>query len=64
MNKLEKIQWGSLTLSEIGILIFWIAGFHGKEQLAAYSFLAAGIFAFIALSAIGLLKLRQNHGFY
>ena len=64
MNKLEKIQWASLTLSEVLILIFIIAGIYHQDQLAVWSLFAAGSFAWIALCIIGLLSLRRSHGIY
>ena len=43
MKKLEKIQWSFLTLSELGIVVFWIAGFNDRLDISAISFITAGI---------------------
>ena len=62
MKRLEKIQWSFLTLSELGIVVFWIAGFNDRLDISAI--ITAGICAFIALFCIGLTELRKRNYSY
>ena len=64
MKKLEKIQWSFLTLSELGRVVFWNAGFNDRLDNSALRFITAGICAFIALFCIGLTELRKRNYSY
>lgn len=64
MKRLEKIQWSFLTLSELGIVVLWIAGFNDRLDISAISFITAGICAFITLFCIGLTELRKRNYSY
>lgn len=61
MKKLEKVIMVALVVAMMGIVIFWVAGFNDRMQLAAGGFLTAGISAWVALIAIGLKHLRYRH---
>lgn len=64
MKKLEKLQWASLALSEVLILLFVVFGIYHQDQLAGWSLLAAGCFAWVFLGILGLLSLRRRYGVY
>lgn len=60
MKKLERIWWIFLSIAELAIIAFWIFGFAGNPDTAAVSLLTAGISACMALSALGMSKLRHS----
>ena len=61
MKKIEKFIMAALIVAMMGVVVFWWAGFKENYQLAAGSFLTAGISAWIAIIAIGLKRLRYGH---
>ena len=60
MEKLEKIFWGFVTIAEVAIIAFWIAGMKNNMVLAANCFFTAGVFATLALGCLGLQALRKR----
>lgn len=60
MEKIEKIFWGLVTLAEVAIIVFWIAGMKNNIELAANCFFMAGAFAMLALGCLGLHALRKR----
>ena len=61
MKKLEKIIIAALVAAMVGIVIFWVAGFNDKMQLAAGGFLTAGVSAWVAIIAIAVKRLRYRN---
>ena len=61
MKKYEKIIMVALIVAMMGIIVFWVAGFNDLMQLAAGSFITAGVSSWIAIIAIGLKHLRYRH---
>ena len=64
MKKAQIITAVALILSMIGIVVFWIAGFADKMLISKYAFYTAGIFAWIALIAIAIRKIKSKHYSY
>lgn len=60
MEKIEKIFWGLVTIAEVAIIAFWIAGVKNNMELAANCFFTAGVFATLALGCLGLHALRKR----
>lgn len=65
MRKAEKTFWSLLTLAEIGIVIFWIAGFNHNKDVAAAAFFTSGILCTIALGIkfFDWLRYRNFYGY-
>lgn len=59
MEKIDKFIAVGLILAAVGVAGMWIAGFNGNLDVAAFSFLGGGIYAYFALCAIGLKSLRR-----
>ena len=49
MAKSEKVWLVCITLSSIGIILFWVFGFSGNNELAGKMLMGAGLFAVAAL---------------
>lgn len=64
MKKIQITKAISLILSMIGVVVFWIAGFADKMMISRYAFLAAGIFAWIAVIAKVILDTKSRHYSY
>lgn len=64
MEKNEKIFWTLITLAEAGIVIFWIAGFNNRMNIAVTALFSAGILCAIALGVkfFGWLRHRNLYG--
>lgn len=63
MNKFLQKTWViSLAIASACIITFWIAGVQGHSGVAAGSLLCGGALAWVALIAMGLLKLRERNG--
>lgn len=60
MEKAEKIFWTLVSLAEIGIVIFWIAGFNHNKEVGAVAFFIAGILCWVALGVKLIDKLRRR----
>ena len=65
MRKAEKTFWTLVTLAEIGIVIFWIAGFNHNKDVAAAAFFCAGGLCTIALGVkfFDWLRHRNLYGY-
>lgn len=61
MEKFEKIGFVLTSLAAIGVIVFWVAGFSDVFSVAKYSLFGAGIFAWGALAAFGIHKLRRRN---
>jgi len=61
MSKLEKIFWLCITIAEMVIVGFWVAGLNGNLKLAAVLFYIGGGLCWVALGCLGLKKLRNRH---
>lgn len=59
MEKLEKISTVALIVAIVGVIVFLVAGFNGRMDIAQGSFFTAGIASWVALASIGLQKLRH-----
>ena len=64
MNKLEKIFWTMVTIAEVAIVGFVIAGMRGNLEVAAVLLFIGGGFCSVALGCLGLHKLREHNGVY
>ena len=64
MNKLEKIFWTLVTIAEIAVVVFWVAGMKGNIQLSAVFLFTGGTLCWGALCCLGLKKLRERHLYY
>lgn len=64
MNKLEKIFVTLVTIAEVAVVGFWIAGMKGNIELSAVLFFIAGGFCWAALGCLGLKKLRERRWGY
>ena len=63
MNKFLQKTWViSLAIASACIITFWITGVQGRSGAAAVSLLCGGALAWVALIAMGLLKLRERNG--
>lgn len=63
MNNFLKKTWViSLAIASACVITFWIAGVQGHSGAAAGSLLCGGALAWVALIAMGLLKLRERNG--
>lgn len=63
MNKFLQKTWViSLAIASACIITFWITGVQGHSGTAAGSLLCGGALAWVALIAMGLLKLRERNG--
>lgn len=60
MEKIEKIFWVLVTISEVVIVAFIWAGVKNNMELAANFFFTAGVFATLALGCLGLQALRKR----
>ncbi len=60
MEKLEKIFWAFVTISEVAIVAFWIARVKNNMELAANIFFVGGAFATLALGCLGVYALRKR----
>lgn len=61
MNKFEKTFWVFVTLAEVAIVAFWVAGMKGNLEFASTAFIFAGSCCVIALGALGMKKLRGDY---
>ena len=63
MNNFLKKTWVvSLIIASACVITFWITGVQGHSGAAAGSLLCGGALAWVALIAMGLLKLRERNG--
>ena len=63
MRKAEKIFWTLVTLAEIGIVTFWVAGCKGSKDIAAGGLFTAGILCWIALM-VKFFDWRRHRNLY
>ena len=61
MEKLEKIFWTLVTIAEVAVVGFWIAGVKGNLELSAVLLFIGGGLCWAALGCLGLQKLRERH---
>ena len=61
MEKLEKIFWTLVTIAEVAVVGFWIAGVKGNLELLAVLLFIGGGLCWAALGCLGLQKLRERH---
>lgn len=59
MEKIDKVIAAGIILAALGIVIFWIAGFNGNLDVAAFSLFLGGAAACVAVLCIGLKSLRR-----
>lgn len=65
MRKAEKTFWVLVTLAEIGIIVFWVAGFKEHKDVAAAAFFTSGTLCWIALGVkfFDWLRHRSLYGY-
>ena len=61
MRKCEKFFWVGVTIAEIAVLVFWMAGCQGQFDVAKWAFFTGGLFAWIALICLGIGKLHFRY---
>lgn len=61
MEKLEKIFWTLVTIAEVAVVGFWIAGVKGNLELSAVLLFIGGGLCWAALGCLGLQKLWERH---
>lgn len=60
---MEKASWFILAITAVAMLIFEICGFCGYMEVAKWTFLIAGILAWIFLIMRGILWLRRRNSY-
>lgn len=63
MRKADKIFWVLVTLAEIGIVTFWVAGIYERKDIAAVGVFTAGILCWIALG-VKFFDWQRHHNLY
>lgn len=61
-KKLEIAWWTFLAVAMIAVVVFAVCSFKGQLEIAGNALVTGGVFAWIALAALGLKALRERNG--
>ena len=59
MKTIDKVIAAGLLFAVAGVVIFWVAGFNNRLDVASWSLCAGGIASYVAIGAMGLKAVRR-----